>query len=86
MEKNPIKFRLMSTGKYVFVELDGKTLGPGITDLCFRTRDENGELKNQLELKVDLESFEFLPDGTFDEKYKKYQEVTGRAATILKTD
>jgi hypothetical protein len=40
MEKNPIKFRLISTGRYVFAELGGKTIGPGITDLHFNAKDE----------------------------------------------
>lgn len=59
MEKNPIKFRLISTGRYVFAELDGKTIGPGITDLHFNAKDESGGLKNQLNLSIDLDAFEF---------------------------
>lgn len=86
MEKNPVKFRLVSTGKYVFAELDGKTIGSGITDLCFKAKNEDGVLKNQLELKIDLDCFEFLPDGAFDERYQKYQEATGKAEASTDAD
>ena len=84
MEKNPVKFRLMSTGRYIFAELDGKTLGPGITDLSFSATDEGGSLNNQLNLRINLSAFEFLPDGAFDEKYKKYQEATAGTEASVK--
>ena len=84
MEKNPIKFRLISTGRYVFAELDGKTIGPGITDLHFNAKDESGGLKNQLNLSIDLDALEFLPDGSFDEKYEKYQEAAAGTAAFDK--
>lgn len=79
--KNPIKFRLMSTGKFVFAELDGKTIGPGVCDIQFNARDEEGSLHNQLKLSIDLNGFEFLPDGTFDENYKKYSEIADKTAS-----
>lgn len=82
MENNMVKFRLMSTGKYIYSEIDGKTIGPGISNLHFDAKDEKGNLRNRLTLEIDLDAFEFLPDGAFDEKYAKYQKATAETVAL----
>lgn len=75
------KFCLISTGTYCYAELDGKTIGEGMKELKFCTHDENGEMRNQLELKIDLKDFHFMEDDKFDEAYQKLHETVDETAS-----
>jgi len=76
MEKNKAKICIISTGKRTYVELDGKTIGTGVRELKYSTHDEDGNMKGQLELKINLDEFEFMDDDKFD---KAYQTLRGTA-------
>lgn len=59
------KFRFVTDGFRTVVELDGKTIGKGITKVEFlHEAGENAKMK----LDIDLHDFRFLPDGEYDKR------------------
>lgn len=61
---NP-KLRILCTGTKTLVELDGKTICRGVDAVAFyHDTDNQGGAK--VSLRVDLDAFEFMPDGYFD--------------------
>lgn len=61
-------FRFATDGYATVAELDGKTIGTGIRNLEYY--HEGGE-HAKLKMELDLHDFQFLPDGEFDERFKK---------------
>ena len=59
------KFRFATDGFRSVVELDGKTIGEGITKVEFL--HEAGE-HAKMKLDIDVHNFRFLPDGEFHKK------------------
>lgn len=68
-------FRLLSTERVVIAELDGKTIGKGVTGIGFSYDTENKGKGIELNLSVDLRTFEFMPNGYFDEFEEKLSEA-----------
>ena len=66
------KLRLLDTGTGTYLELDGKTLGEGIT---FVSYNKVGREPATLNIGIDLKDFKFMPDGKFDEAEKKLKEI-----------
>lgn len=66
------KLRILSTGKYSFLELNGKSMGKGVTSFSF---SHEGSGDATLTLTLDLNTFEFMQDGTFDEASRKFIEA-----------
>lgn len=50
------KFMLLSTGEATVFEIDGKTMGKGVSRVSF-CHDENGA---KISLDIDLDKFEFM--------------------------
>lgn len=69
------KFRFTTDGFKTIVELDGKTMGPGVQRIDFL--HEGGE-KAKLLLNIDLHDFSFLPDGEFDKREAALMEGIGQ--------
>lgn len=65
------KFRLVSDGKHTYMELDGKTIGTGVQRFCVEQQGTD----MQLDLSIDLGSFEFMEDGKLDDVAEKMKEV-----------
>ncbi len=70
-------FKLADTGKYAYIELDGKTLGPGVTGVEYKKEGKEGA---KLTLNIDITDFRFLPDGQFDEHEKIVDEIKSKKA------
>lgn len=66
------KLRLFSTGAATFIELDGKTLGPGVKRIEL-THDGGG--KANLTLSINVEDFSFMPAGYIDTAAKRLEEA-----------
>lgn len=60
--------RIATNGHISCIEIDGKTLGIGVEGFSF-THPDNGN-GPEMELKLNVRNFSFMPDGTFDE-YEK---------------
>lgn len=57
------KFRFATDGFLTVMELDGKTLGPGVEKVdFFHQAGENATLK----LNIDLRDFKYCADGEYD--------------------
>ena len=59
------KLRILCTGENTLVELNGKTIGRGIKEITF-SHDTDNQDGPKIGLKIDLDVFEFMPDGYFD--------------------
>lgn len=68
-------FRLLSTERATIAELDGKTIGKGVTGIRFACDKEQKEQGIELNLSIDLSVFKFMPDGYFDEFSEKISEA-----------
>lgn len=67
------RFRFATDGFRTVLELDGKTIGSGVQKVdYFHEAGENPKLK----LDIDVNSFSFLPDGTFYEKESVLMETS----------
>ena len=66
------KFRLISSGVYPYMELDGKGLGTGVTGISF---EQNETSHPSLTLKLDLEDFRFEEEGWFNKKMEQMAEI-----------
>lgn len=69
---NMNKFRLISTGRNTYMELDGKSMAKGITSVKF---EQVAHETIHLTLDIDLKEFEFLPNGKFDEMERQLKSV-----------
>lgn len=69
------KFRMLTDGYHTYAELDGKSIGRGIYSVKYTHDLTEGSEKTKphLVLEIDLDEFEFMPDGYFDEAQKKLQ-------------
>lgn len=65
-------FRLTTNGSKTVIEMDGKTIGPGVMEVEFK---HIGGESPSLRLDVALERFEFLPDGSYDREAKMIMEM-----------
>lgn len=82
MEQKFNKFRLMSMGNVTYMELDGKTIGEGVVSVSYehnatQERDTiTGKLKQKVsptvKLEINVDQFQFMPDGHFDEVERKF--------------
>lgn len=63
-------FKMFSVGHLTCAELDGKGLGNGVKRIEF-CRDISGNPTNEIELRIDLDEFRFMPDGWYDDMYEK---------------
>ena len=61
---NP-KLRILCTGEKTLVELNGKTICRGIEAITF-SHDTDNQDDPKIGLRIDLDAFEFMPDGYFD--------------------
>ena len=67
------KFRFATDGFRTVVELDGATIGDGVSKVEF---SHEAGMNAKLKLEIDVYDFHFLPDGEFD---KKESVLMGRA-------
>lgn len=67
------KLRIICDGRGTIVELDGKTMSKGIEHVKFE--HVGADRKPMLDLRLDLSTFRFLPDGRFDEAEKRLSEI-----------
>lgn len=68
------KFRMFTDGHATYAELGGKTIGKGVVSVGFSHTPMAGEKPNLI-LELDLDDFEFMPDGYFDEAQKAFNEA-----------
>ena len=68
------KFRMFTDGNATYAELGGKTIGKGVVSVGF-THDAKAADKPNLLLELDLDDFEFMPDGYFDEAQKAFNDA-----------
>lgn len=66
------KLKILCTGNATYLELGGKTMGKGVESVQI-THDAHS--KPKLEMRIDLSSFDFLPDGYFGEVERKVAEA-----------
>lgn len=59
------KLRVLCTGSKTLVELNGKTICQGIEKIVF-SHDAEDQDYPKIDLRIDLDAFEFMPDGYFD--------------------
>lgn len=67
------KFRMVCDGEHSYIELDGKTIGRGVVAVNF-SYDPDRMDDPELELRINLQDFRFMPDGYFDEVERKLLE------------
>ena len=79
---NP-KLRILCTGEKTLVELNGKTICRGIEAITF-SHDTDNQDDPKIGLRIDLDAFEFMPDGYFDLAARDWQKKT--RPKILSTD
>lgn len=60
------KLRLITNGKHTFIELGGKTIGRGIEGFHL-SQNMRYEKEPILDLRINLNQFEYMPDGYFEE-------------------
>lgn len=77
--------RIATNGHTSCIEIDGKTLGNGVEGFSF-VHPDNGSCP-EMELKLNVRSFSFMPDGAFDEYEKRMmQESSGHKPSDLAPD
>lgn len=72
MRETNAKFKLLDDGRGAFLELDGKSMGEGVTSISYT---KAGRESATLHLEIDVEKFKFLPDGYFDKAEKTLAEI-----------
>lgn len=63
--------KIVSDGKRTFLELGGKSMGSGVKSVQF---SHQGGESVTCKIEIDLANFSFMPDGTFDDACKKFDE------------
>lgn len=66
------KFRLLDDGRGTYLELDGKTIGKGVTSISY---NKAGREPATLNIGINVQDFEFDSDGHFDEVEKRLKEI-----------
>lgn len=65
------KFCLVCDGKHTYMKLGGKSIGKGIEAVSF---DHVAGESARVNLKLNMEEFDFMPGGYFDEASEKMRE------------
>lgn len=64
------KLRVITNGKHTFIELGGKTIGRGIEEFHL-SQNMRCEKDPMLDLRINLNQFEYMPDGYFEDVEKR---------------
>ena len=70
-EKLEPKFALVTVGRYTHVFLDGKCISEGIDDITYYARNEKGELRPTVDMKINVQNFSFTEGQTLEEFFEK---------------
>lgn len=71
------KFALVTIGRYTHVFLNGRCISEGIEDIKYSARDEKGELRPTVDMKINVQNFSFSEGQTLEEFF---EDVRKRAA------
>ena len=82
------KLALVSLGKATYVFLDGKCIIEGLLDVEYSAKDEKGDLRPTLDMKLDIQRFSFENGQTLESFIKEVEKerefLSGIKSTIKK--
>lgn len=64
------KFALVTLGSGTYVFLDGRCISDGIDNITYSARDEKGNLRPTVDVKINVQNFSFTEGQTLEEFFE----------------